>query len=47
MVENEKKYLELLEKAWAAAIAKPRVIGRKGGAARRKRRWTEPSRVGY
>lgn len=56
MVEREEKYRDLLEKAWAAAIVKPRPTGRRstgggggakgggGGGNRRRRRWTE-SRV--
>ena len=50
MVEHEQKYLSLLERAWAAAIVKPRTISRRGGGgggAKRKRRWTEQSRVRF
>lgn len=51
MVENEEKYSSLLEKAWAAAIVTPRVVGRRsaggGGGSKRKRRWTEQPRVGH
>lgn len=49
MAEHEEKYVGLLERAWAAAILKPRAIGRKGaasGGSKRKKRWTEQPRVG-
>lgn len=46
MVHNEPRYKILLDKAWEAAIAKPRVAAtRRVGAVRRKKRWTEQSRV--
>ncbi len=52
MVENEQKYLSLLERAWAAAIVKPRTMstrrsGGGGGTKRGKKRWTEAPRVGF
>ncbi|CAN0503288.1 unnamed protein product, partial [Ectocarpus sp. 12 AP-2014] len=44
MAEREKKFGDLLERAWAEAITKPRLLGRKGGGgggSKRRRRWTE------
>ncbi|CAM9651574.1 unnamed protein product, partial [Ectocarpus sp. 8 AP-2014] len=44
MAEREEQFSDLLERAWAEAIAKPRVLGRKGGGgggSKRRRRWTE------
>ncbi|CAB1113455.1 unnamed protein product [Ectocarpus sp. CCAP 1310/34] len=44
MAEREEKFGDLLERAWAEAIAKPRLLGRKGGGgggSKRRRRWTE------
>lgn len=50
MSEREEEFGDLLDRAWAAAIAKPRVTGRKGGGgggSKRRRRWTELPRVSH
>lgn len=45
MIDNGATFDDLLEKAWAKSITKPRAISRKSSRARRKKTWTGMAKV--
>lgn len=45
MIDNGATFDDLLERAWAKSITKPRAISKKSSKARRKKTWTGMTKV--